>query len=210
MVQCKATAKSTGERCRRHAVTGYEVCEVHGGLTPRGEDSPHYQGKGRSKYLPSRLRNRYEEALGDPDLTDMKRVVALRETFIGERLESMEESPDSRAAWKEVARLVSSLETAYTTVDNAGMVAGLRGLRALLRDRERYNATREEVEQALSEQRRDIDALKKNELAGEKAISAAELGLFLGALLQVVREVVTSQQEINELERRVDQLLTLP
>lgn len=31
MSQCTATAKSTGERCKRSAIKGGNVCQVHGG-----------------------------------------------------------------------------------------------------------------------------------------------------------------------------------
>lgn len=31
--QCRATAKATGERCRRHAIRGGRVCQVHGGAS---------------------------------------------------------------------------------------------------------------------------------------------------------------------------------
>jgi len=34
MPQCRAKAKSTGERCRRAAVKGYPVCRVHGAGSP--------------------------------------------------------------------------------------------------------------------------------------------------------------------------------
>jgi len=35
--RCKATAKSTGERCGHPAMNDREVCCWHGGLTPRGD-----------------------------------------------------------------------------------------------------------------------------------------------------------------------------
>lgn len=35
MTQCTATAKSTGERCKRDAIKGGEVCHVHGGSAPQ-------------------------------------------------------------------------------------------------------------------------------------------------------------------------------
>jgi hypothetical protein len=34
-VRCSATAKTTGERCRRHAVAGAAVCAKHGGAAPQ-------------------------------------------------------------------------------------------------------------------------------------------------------------------------------
>lgn len=35
MSQCKATAKSTGDRCDKGAMEGSEVCYVHGGNAPQ-------------------------------------------------------------------------------------------------------------------------------------------------------------------------------
>jgi hypothetical protein len=34
-VRCSATAKSTGRRCRRHALAGAAVCAKHGGAAPQ-------------------------------------------------------------------------------------------------------------------------------------------------------------------------------
>lgn len=38
-VQCKATAKRTGERCQRPAIIGARVCHVHGGRSPNVQKS---------------------------------------------------------------------------------------------------------------------------------------------------------------------------
>lgn len=35
MTRCTATAKSTGERCKKDAVPGAEVCHLHGGNAPQ-------------------------------------------------------------------------------------------------------------------------------------------------------------------------------
>lgn len=35
MAQCEATAKSTGERCKKDAIPGTNVCHVHGGNAPQ-------------------------------------------------------------------------------------------------------------------------------------------------------------------------------
>lgn len=36
-MRCTATAKSTGQRCRRWALVGQTVCDLHGGKNPAGE-----------------------------------------------------------------------------------------------------------------------------------------------------------------------------
>jgi hypothetical protein len=49
--RCEATAKSTGERCGRPAVGPHGKCDIHGGETPSGTDSPHFEHGLFSDYL---------------------------------------------------------------------------------------------------------------------------------------------------------------
>jgi hypothetical protein len=41
--QCTATSKRSGQRCRKHAMRGRNVCLAHGGRTPLGFGSPHWK-----------------------------------------------------------------------------------------------------------------------------------------------------------------------
>jgi hypothetical protein len=41
--RCEAIAKSTDERCGRPAVGQHGKCDIHGGGSPTGEDSPHFE-----------------------------------------------------------------------------------------------------------------------------------------------------------------------
>lgn len=49
--QCAATAKHSGARCRRHAVKGRAVCQVHGGTSPSGVAHPSFKHGRNSKAL---------------------------------------------------------------------------------------------------------------------------------------------------------------
>lgn len=48
--RCSGTAKSTGEQCRNPVVSGGAKCRLHGGASPRGEESPHYRHGLYSRY----------------------------------------------------------------------------------------------------------------------------------------------------------------
>jgi len=48
--QCEATAKSTGERCRRPAIGPHGKCDVHGGKSLKGEEHPNFESGAWSKY----------------------------------------------------------------------------------------------------------------------------------------------------------------
>ncbi|WP_435065877.1 hypothetical protein [Halobaculum sp. EA56] len=41
--RCEATSKSTGERCGRPAVGEHGKCDIHGGKSKRGEESPTFE-----------------------------------------------------------------------------------------------------------------------------------------------------------------------
>lgn len=79
-MQCKAKAKSTGKQCRRNAVTGMRVCYVHGGATPKGIMSPNWKTGRYSKYLPTGLMEKYQEALTDRELLNLSDEIALLRT----------------------------------------------------------------------------------------------------------------------------------
>ena len=75
MPQCKAKCKSTGEQCKKNAVTGYKVCSVHGaGTLKRVADGtrnrpghPIVTGVA-SKYFKQEVLQKIEDFKNDPDL----------------------------------------------------------------------------------------------------------------------------------------------
>lgn len=86
-MQCTAKAKSTGKQCRRRAVTGYTVCQVHGAGSPKqgrpGGVPKKYKAGGKySKFLPQRLVGRFEEMQDDPELRTFDSELALIATRI--------------------------------------------------------------------------------------------------------------------------------
>ncbi len=54
-------------------------CKKHGGSTPKGAAHPNFKDGRRSKYasMPQHLRERYEKALGDPELTHHRGQIAM-------------------------------------------------------------------------------------------------------------------------------------
>ncbi|MFC4549393.1 MULTISPECIES: hypothetical protein [Halorussus] len=63
--RCEATAKSTGERCKKSAIGPHGKCDSHGGKSKKGADHPNYKHGAFSKYFRSDLSEREEDALAD-------------------------------------------------------------------------------------------------------------------------------------------------
>ena len=79
-MQCHAKSKRSGQQCRRRAVRGRNVCQMHGGVTPRGFALPQTKTGEYSKDVPTRLIADYERTKDDPntrqpDITRAQRLL---------------------------------------------------------------------------------------------------------------------------------------
>jgi len=107
--QCEATSKRSGERCRKHAMRGRNVCMSHGGKTPRGAASPHFKTGRYSRSLPGRLVATYEEALSDPRLLSLREDIALTDAMLMETLSQLDEDTPTtkeRRVFRDVGKLI--------------------------------------------------------------------------------------------------------
>jgi len=89
MPQCKAKSKRSGERCRRAAITGKEVCYIHGGMST-GPKNPHITHGLYSKHVPADWLNDYEYFKSDPNLTDLTADIAIARTVRARFFKNME------------------------------------------------------------------------------------------------------------------------
>jgi hypothetical protein len=213
----KCTAhKTNGEPCNAWAMPGMDVCWVHGGASRRGANHPNYKGKGYSKHMPTRLAERFAAADADPRLTDIRRILATREAFVQERLADIDTAPDAAEVWQQLNKALSQVEYGYQLASNpkksdeagAIMAQGLRTMRAIVSERNRYHATRNEIEQALNEQRRDIDSINTERYKSERALSEDQAALLIGAVVNLLMEL-KDERERNDKLRKLDALLTI-
>lgn len=68
--------------CQDRPVIGRERCRRHGGLTPRGEASPHFRSGEHGRHGPPvDLSELYQASVGDPELMRFRHDAALLETL---------------------------------------------------------------------------------------------------------------------------------
>jgi hypothetical protein len=108
MPQCTAHSQQSGERCEKDAVAGFTVCEMHGGKTPVGADSPHFKHGRWSKHLPKRMVERSEEARRDPELTALTDEIALIDARIADMLERVD-TGESGEVWASALACVEEI-----------------------------------------------------------------------------------------------------
>jgi hypothetical protein len=108
MTRCRAHSKQTGQPCRQPVTPGRLVCRYHGGHQPRGIASVHWRGRGYSKDLPTRLADRWRQAMEDPALLELTSEIALLDARIGEVLAVLpaELSALDREIWETLLGLI--------------------------------------------------------------------------------------------------------
>ncbi len=87
-MRCKAKSKQSGQQCKKNAVQGYEVCEIHGGKTPRGMNSRHWKHGNNSIYrdfLPEQIKTKVA-AFENADPLDLTHELAITRGLLAEFL----------------------------------------------------------------------------------------------------------------------------
>ena len=106
--RCEATAKSTGERCRRSAVGPHGKCDIHGGKTPTGEDSPHFEHGLFSDYLSEDDREAIDALDGYDDVDKLDELINWRLARLRRAVRSLNDGADERSFWDAFAEIIDS------------------------------------------------------------------------------------------------------
>jgi len=162
---------------------------MHGGATPSGIASPHFRTGRRSKDLPTRLTERYQEALHDPGLLNLRDDIALLDTRIAELLLRVDQG-ESGAAWKRLTTTWRDLESAHTKHDTSGMAGALTTLGAIIRGGSSDTDAWAEVVTLVEQRRRLVEAEAKRLQAMQQMISVQDAMVFVTAVQDAVKRHV--------------------
>lgn len=84
--RCTGTAKRSGKQCELPAVSGSTKCRVHGGLTPKGTESPNYLHGRYSSSVPAELQEKIHE-LDNFDILDLTDELQTQRALIASYIE---------------------------------------------------------------------------------------------------------------------------
>ena len=190
-MQCQAKAKSTGQQCRRRAVTGKRVCTVHGGLTPGGIASPNFKTGRYSKYLPQRLLERYQQAAQDPELLALREDIALLDARISELL-SQVDSGESGKRWQELVRLRGEVLGVAQAGDRDQFRQVLQKLLETINQGASDFETWSEIVELLDQRRRLVETEQRRLVAMQQMITTEQAMTLVTALATSVRSHILS------------------
>jgi hypothetical protein len=106
--KCGAKTRSGG-RCQQPGSGAGGRCKFHGGASPTGIASPHFEHGRYSKYLPAGLSTHYTTARADRDLVGLRDELALVDARIASLFERTKTSTRANALdgiWPQIENLI--------------------------------------------------------------------------------------------------------
>lgn len=210
-MQCTATSKASGQQCRRSAVTGYRVCQVHGAGSPyKGRPGGgQWTKEGRySKYLPARLAGRYQEAKADTELLALREEISLVDSRLADLLLRVD-THEAGHLWKELQRIHEEFKEATAKADTESARRCLlewgRIVQAGVSDYAAWN----EVYNVLEQRRKLVESERKRLIEMQQVITAERAMLLIGALTDVIRTHVTDRNTMAAIVADVGKLITV-
>lgn len=181
-MHCTARSKRTGQPCQRPAMTGKTVCYHHGGKSRAGLAAPAFKTGRYSKYLPARLLDRYEAALADDTLLELREEIALLDARLVDLLSRVDTGEAgglwlrARAAWEAsqsadaATALAARLELAQLFTDGVADYEAWAAVSALMTQRQRL-----------------VESERKRLVEMQQTITVERAMLLLTAIIESVR-----------------------
>lgn len=199
MSVCGAKKRGKDETCRAQAMQNGR-CRIHGGLQPQGIARPGFKTGRYSKYMPSRLAGRYQEAISDPELMALRDDIALLDTRIGQVVAALD-TGESRESWVALLSAWSSFEESFQTLLDTGevpedMESKVTGIGGLIRSGLSEGYIWAEIRGLLKERSVLVSAEQKRLVDMQQYVTSEQAMTFVGALMASVRRHVSDQRAL--------------
>lgn len=208
-MRCKAKAKRTGLQCNRRAVAGREVCQVHGGKTPRGIASPHYK-HGRNtpwaNILPKHMTEAFDASFTDPKLLSLRKDIALTDARITELLAALVRE-DAPLTWEQLVQAKAGFYKAQAAKNVGASKAALDAIMLLIDQGAADVDKWAELRQAQEHRRKMIETEWKSKTALARVLTMEQFANFIEAFKSVIITRVSSRAEQQALIDGVRELV---
>ena len=172
-------------------------CYMHGGKSLKGLASPTYKGKGYSRYFPrKKLAEIYVRSYDDPELTRLRKDLALVETRLGELIQSLS-SEQSGTLWKQLRK--KQLELKRSKPNSAKATKLLKEIGELIQRGSSDHFIWKEIGQQIELRRRLLDSETKRVLAAHQVMTAEEVKILIDAVATLIRDHVKDRQTLQKI-----------
>jgi hypothetical protein len=195
MRRCHAKNKRGGV-CGSWAVKGRTRCRMHGGKSLVGSANHNYSNGRYSRYLPARLRNKYEQAQEDPELLSLKSEVALVDARLAELL-SRVHTGESGQLWVDLQRARIAFARARHAKDVTRMMTAVATLETLIDGATQDHEAWTEIGELIEQRRRLVESEQKRLVSLQQMLSTEEALLLMRRIADIVVRHVPEKQALS-------------
>jgi hypothetical protein len=204
-MRCQAKSKRSQLQCGRPASVGLNVCHIHGGKSLRGPAHPNFTNGRYSTVLPTRLLARYREAEKDAELTSLRSELALVDARLADLLTRVD-TGESGALWGAVLKAHRAFRRFKTTGDVTRMREALAELEACIDAGVPDYQAWAEIQELIETRRKLCDSETRRLVVLQQMISAEQLTILLGVIVEIIARHVTDRQAISSIATDLQRL----
>lgn len=208
--ECGAKTRN-GKTCRRPPVAGRTRCRLHGGASLAGAAHPAFKHGRRCKFLkhlPKEMREGYEAAVNDEELTSLKDEIALLEVREAQLLGEMKNRKKKSPPWGKAVEAMNDVKTARGP--KARAAAQVR-LEKIIRQGAAASKSQDELWDKLGEimeRKARLSSTEWRRLHDLNYLIPADQALgFLQAMIQAGKDTITNRQDYMRFYERLIRLL---
>jgi hypothetical protein len=204
---CGAKTRS-GSACKNRPMLNGR-CRMHGGKSLGGLASPNFIHGRYSKFLPTHLAERYQEAVRDPELLALREEIALVDARVHDLLKRVDTGEAGRL-WKEIRGTYAELRQAISKGDANTMVTALDCMEEIIENGKGDYYAWGEVYKLIEQRRRLAESERKRLVAMEQMISTERAMVMISNISHLIRENVTDRAALVRITEGLRKLVGSP
>ncbi len=189
---------------------GKQVCRLHGGATPAGIASPHFQTGRRSRYfafLPVTLATHFDP--DDPRLVELGEELALTKAGILELLAQLQSGEATGPQWAEATTAWEELKRAQAAGSATGIAKAAQKVDQVLRGGDDRAAAQARLWELLERRSRMVAIESRRRRDDRDMVAREEFGRFAKAILLACAAHVTDRGARAKIQEDVLRVLAI-
>lgn len=195
--------KRDGGLCTQPCISGANRCYMHNGRPSVGPANGSAKDLAYSKLLPAHYRNSFAEHLADPDLSSLKRQVAL----LGAREEELLghlPTAESASSWVQVKKGVANMHSAFADLQAGNTTSAgvkMRESMQILSDAIEAGLLNErvwgELIGVMEQKRKLVEAEVRREARLSEVMTPEQLGWLLQRIANIFRDFIRDPKDLR-------------
>jgi len=201
--RCKGVSKNSGEQCKQRREEGKQYCRFHGGARKVGAQVHVFKDGKYSKYMPEKLRERYEGFLGNEALKSVEHELALLNTRISQ-LTEVEDEDFGRRTFYEFFDVWVKIMAAVRDGRRHDQVTLFAEMNDLMNNRDRHETVWADIERISGTVSRLVAVEQKLQEQQRTSITIEQALTILTAMVNSVRQESLQYADPTTAQRIID------